>query len=332
MDQTLYRLAGDGRAEPRQLAALYELAVMPGEPRQLPRRLRWGMGMAAGLLLGAGLIFWIAANWQQQSRMFKLGLIEAALLLSFLLALAWPRARGAALLCAQLALGGLLAFVGQTYQTGADAWQLFAAWAALSLIWTLVARSDLLWAFWVGIAAVGLSSWAGRIDGLDVFLLHGQRGAGQALMTMALWLPLAFVPMAVSLLPGVRLAQGLGRWSHRAAMAVALACWTVLGCAHWFGRSSEVTVALVACLLVALVFWLALVGRWRDFVVLCLATLAVDVLAMGAVVRVAFEAGDAVAALFICSIAGLACLGGSAVGLVRVQRRMAAAHEDGGAA
>ena len=37
-------------------------------------------------------------------------------------------------------IAGLLAFVGQTYQTGADAWQLFATWAALALVWALGRR------------------------------------------------------------------------------------------------------------------------------------------------------------------------------------------------
>src|SRR5690606_21168947 len=117
----------------------YALAVAPGTPQALERRIRSGLLLVAALLLASGLIFWVAANWQGQTRLFKLGLIEGGLALSVLAALVWPRVRVAALLCATLVLGGLLAYVGQTYQTGADAWQLFATWAALSLVWTALA-------------------------------------------------------------------------------------------------------------------------------------------------------------------------------------------------
>ena len=36
-------------------------------------------------------------------------------------------------LLALLGIGGLFAYFGQTHQTGADPWQLFALWAALVL-------------------------------------------------------------------------------------------------------------------------------------------------------------------------------------------------------
>ena len=57
-----------------------------------------------------------------------------------------------------MSLGGLLAFFGQTYQTGADSWQLFALWAALDLPPCRGARSDFLWTAWgpVAMAAIGL--------------------------------------------------------------------------------------------------------------------------------------------------------------------------------
>ena len=39
----------------------------------------------------------------------------------------------------------LLATIGQTYQTGADAWQLFAVWAALGVFWAIASRAALVW-------------------------------------------------------------------------------------------------------------------------------------------------------------------------------------------
>jgi uncharacterized membrane protein len=53
-------------------------------------------------------------------------------------------------------IGPLLAVFGQTYQTGADVWQLFASWAALGLIWAVAARSGAACLVWVVIAQTAL--------------------------------------------------------------------------------------------------------------------------------------------------------------------------------
>lgn len=331
MDQHLYQLASEGQLSPQQLERVYALAVQPGDPAQLDKHLRRGIALVAALLLGAGLIFWIAANWQEQTRWFKLGLIEAALALCLVLALLLPKARLAALLGAQLALGGLLAFVGQTYQTGADAWQLFAAWAVLSLLWTALARSDGLWTLWVLIVAMGLVSWSGRVDlwmalfgRLDSIALQG--------LTMVGWLLLALIPLGVSQVSWLRVhraedsVQGLGRWSHRVAMGLALSAWAIWGAMRWFElRHAGWLVVLLSALLVGSVFWLSLASRWRDYVVLCLATLAVDVLLLAAVARLAVELGGITEGLLFFSLAALLCLGASVTGLMRMQRRWSAA-------
>lgn len=200
MDEVLYRVAAQSPHDAQTLVQLHRVATSPGEPRSLARHLHWGLLLVAALLLASGLIFWIAANWQDQTRMFKLMLIEGALLISIAVSLVWRRGRIAALLCATLALGGLLAFVGQTYQTGADAWQLFATWAALALLWTLLARSDVLWLVWVGIVAAAIGLWYGHMDLWDL-LFRGRAMVAQQVVYMLLWLAVAVVPFAVSLIP-----------------------------------------------------------------------------------------------------------------------------------
>lgn len=327
MDQILYRAVGDARLDPSQRQQLYRVATAPAEPGQLARRLSQGLMLVAALLLAGGLIFWIAANWQQQTRMFKLGLIEAALALSVVAAGALPRARVPAMLAANLALGGLLAFVGQTYQTGADAWQLFAAWAVLSLIWTAMARSDVLWTLWVGICAAGLASWEGRLGGWWE-MLHTPSSAAAQGLRMGLWLALAVVPGLVASLAGLRLAQGLGRWSHRLALGLALVAWCVDGIASLFDEPAGMGLFALACLLVAAVWLLSRTsgpwGRWQDFASLCLATVAADMLLMAAALRMA-SGSDLVGLLMIGLIVGVVGLGGSVAGLLSVQRRMMAA-------
>ena len=73
---------------------------------------------------------------------------------------AWrPAARAPLALLALLGIGGLFAYFGQTYQTGADPWQLFAWWAALALPLCLGVRSDVLWAPWAAVAVGAISLW-----------------------------------------------------------------------------------------------------------------------------------------------------------------------------
>src|SRR5690606_8361253 len=78
-------------------------------------------------------------------------------------------------LLACVLLGALLALVGQTYQTGADPWQLFALWALLMLPWVAAGRSVVLCLLWVLVSNV-------------VVMLWGQGGGpGRASATLAIF-------------------------------------------------------------------------------------------------------------------------------------------------
>ena len=133
MHELLHQLVRRFNLEAAQARQLWQMSQLHARPPALRGWLEGALAAVAALLLGAGLVFWVAANWPEQTRAFKFNALQAAVLLPALAALALPRLRTACLLLATLALGALLAFVGQTYQTGADPWQLFAAWAALAL-------------------------------------------------------------------------------------------------------------------------------------------------------------------------------------------------------
>ena len=259
--------------------------------------------------------------------MFKLLLIEGALLISVVASIFWRRGRIAALLCATLALGGLLAFVGQTYQTGADAWQLFATWAALALLWTLLARSDVLWLVWVAIAATGIAMWWGHLD-LWSMLFRGREAMQQQVIYMLMWLVLAMVPWLVSLLPWARYrstnGDGMAWWSHRFALALALGACTTLAVIDLFTSRSGGLAYPVGGLLIAVAMFVSYQGRLQDFSSLCLATLAANIWVLSLVVRVLFDSGDSVVSFFLFAMATLACLGGTVSGLLAVQRRIRA--------
>jgi uncharacterized membrane protein len=112
--------------------------------------------------IGAGAIFFIAANWDALGRFARFGLVELFLVLAVLAAwrLGIDRVSGkAALLVATLATGGLLALFGQTYQTGADPFELFANWALLVLPWVVVARFAALWMLWLVIMNLAVAMY-----------------------------------------------------------------------------------------------------------------------------------------------------------------------------
>ena len=155
-----------------------------------PDAVQWrGFLDALALWLGVALcaaaaVCFIAANWDAMGRFARLGVMEAALVAATLaawrLGIARPAGQ-AALALATVLLGGLLAVVGQTYQTGADTWELFALWTALALPWTLAARNTAQWLGW------------GLLLDLAVGLRLGLR-------TADLWLPEAGVALPLGLL------------------------------------------------------------------------------------------------------------------------------------
>ena len=321
MDAWLYKGASNAALTRPQRAQLHALATAPPPAAQRARLLGRGLGLVAALMLGTGLIFWVAANWPLMGRVAKLGLIQAALALCVVVACVWPRARTGALLTATLVQGGLLAYVGQTYQTGADAWQLIAVRAGLSLVWVVTQRSDLLWTVWVGIAALALALWTGRA-GLLSLLQRGWAPIGwDEFAGMGLWLVLAAVPWLVSRLPLTRLPQGLGWWSHRLAVTLALASWTSLALGHLLMRPSPTGTVVLALALIGGVGAVAWHSRWRDLTTLALAVFAAQLLLFAVVVRALQDQLDEPAVWLLLSLLAIAALATSASGLFRLQQR-----------
>lgn len=159
----------EGAIEPAVVARAR--AALGGDPS--PRQWRWFLDRSA-LSLGvalcaAGAICFIAANWDELGKFSRLFGLQAALVLSTIAAarLGPSRPSGqAALWLATILLGGLLALIGQTYQTGADTWELFAVWTALALPWAIAGRSPALWWQWLLLSNVAYALWLGLHRGV----------------------------------------------------------------------------------------------------------------------------------------------------------------------
>ena len=155
---------GRGHLPSKNINAALELAqVFPNQDRW--RKFLSLLMLATGtLLFGSGVIFFFAYNWNGLPPLVRFAIVEALLVASF--TVAWFRkietlSGRAALFFAALMTGALFALIGQTYQLGADPWQLFALWAVLILPWAFAARQPDLWLLSLLLAnvALGLRPW-----------------------------------------------------------------------------------------------------------------------------------------------------------------------------
>ena len=194
----------------------------------------------ATVALAASVIFFFAANWDALGRFARFGLVEAAIVAG--LVACWrsdlDRPAGKAILTLlALLVGALLALTGQTYQTGADSYELFGWWAALILPWVLVGRFSPLWLLWLALlnAAVWLYFARGS-EGEDMlWALFALNAAALAAWEAAhragiSWLADSWPPRLVAIAAGTA-ATALAVWVIVDADGIAgVAAWLV-----WMG-------------------------------------------------------------------------------------------------
>lgn len=280
------------------------------------------MALGAALLC-AGVIVFFAFNWQDLHKFSKFGLLAGALTL--LAAFAWLRPAGdtagrAALGGAQVVAGVLLAVIGQTYQTGADAWQLFALWALLAVPWALAARAAPHWWLVIVVGNVALLRYFSIRFGVEgVFALlfdtHHMRTAtlallGAVLLQLVLWQLLCARAPALGL-----------RGQTGSRMLAALACVHAgsLGLASLLDSHLDgAAFALALVVLAALVWWFR--QRAFDIVVLSLACLTGIVLAVAAIAKVLFEGKDDFGAFLLLGLVTIGLAAGAAAWLMRAWR------------
>ncbi|SCM74849.1 Membrane protein-like protein [uncultured Desulfovibrio sp.] len=113
----------------------------------------------------AGIICFIAWNWddmQPFARMTLVGVIVASTGIGAVAVGPDSRSGQALLLACGVAMGPLLAVFGQTYQTGAELWELFRVWTVLLVALALAGRQTGLWfAAWLS-GNVFIALWLGR--------------------------------------------------------------------------------------------------------------------------------------------------------------------------
>jgi uncharacterized membrane protein len=317
--QSLFELAARHRLDRAQALHLQQLAGLREPPPQLAHWLPRGSAVLAAALGGLGVVMWIAANWETLGRAGRFGLLQALVLATALGAAFRPAARAPLGVLSLLGIGALFAYFGQTYQTGADAWQLFALWALLALPLCLGARSDVLWAPWALVAMTALSLWTHthigrrwevRPEDLQVHLLA--------------WLVLLL--LVAGLGPALQRFTGAGVWALRTAVVLAVLAFTLTALGGLFQRSVAPQYGLGLLMMAGCAAALA-TRRWFDVFGLSAVALGLNALLMAGLARWLFDGpshGDPIPQLMLMGLAAAGLLAGSVSAILRLSRRVAA--------
>ena len=290
------------------------------EPAALARWLPRGLAVLAAALLGFGLVMWIAANWETLGRFGRFALLMAFIGVMGAGAALRPAARAPLALLAMLGIGALFAYFGQTYQTGADPWQLFALWAVLALPLCLGARSDVLWAPWALVVVTGISLWT------HAHLGHRWRVQPEDLRTHALAWLLAVLLVGWLSRPMQRF-TGAGLWSLRTAATLAVVMTTATALGGLFHDTVAPHYALGLLVMAGAAGLLCLRVAFDVFVLSAVA-LGLNGLLVSGLSRLLFDdhRGDPIGPLLLIGLVAAGLLAASVSAILKLSRRHGGAH------
>ena len=247
--QQIFDWAASGAIPADKLAqALALTQSTPNTATELTFLSRVVLAFAVALLC-SGVIFFFAYNWDALSRYHKFAIAQGALLLSLLPLLRFHLQHAvaqAAVFAASLLVGALLALIGQTYQSGADTYQLFALWALLITPWVLITRMPALWLLLLILLNVALAlllsdfiqqPWLAGVNNIGLLLFALNAAAAGA------WL---FITRH-------RPASGLLNWAGRSINLYSLLLITLMALEQILGwQGYDLT----------LVVWMLFAGLW----------------------------------------------------------------------
>ncbi|MCA9681574.1 MAG: DUF2157 domain-containing protein [Myxococcales bacterium] len=167
----LHALAAAGVLAPEELERGLGFAGRRPTVASWSAYLYWHALIIGVVLLVAGVIFFVAANWSALDGFVRMGLVGGLMVLATLVGgfLGETLAGRAMSLLGGLLFGPLLALYGQIYQTGADAWELFALWTLVLVAYGALVRFAGTWV----VALLGLHiacfAWINQELGSDFY-------------------------------------------------------------------------------------------------------------------------------------------------------------------
>jgi uncharacterized membrane protein len=160
----LDEIAGHYSLDSAGVETLLEISGARPTPDASQQFLARMMRIGGVLSLAAGVVFFVAANWSRIAVFGRFALLELLLVACAVVALlkAPPANIGrAALFLGFMVTGALLALFGQTYQTGADVYELFLSWTLLGLPFAILARWSVVSAAWLLVLNTSLALYFG---------------------------------------------------------------------------------------------------------------------------------------------------------------------------
>ncbi len=263
---------------------------------------------AAVVLVGSAVVFFFAYNWPLMHYLAKLALAGVAVLISGSVAVAGAKdslPRRAAILACAILTGALLALIGQTYQTGADIWQLFAAWAALITPLVLLSKSRASYLLWF--LLIELALWRYLDSRSRFWLLNSAEQL--ALVSLANMLMLLFAECALQRL-GVRQPKPL-IWLAALALLATLSLGAVIGI--WEAEYHFNLVSYVIAAPLMLLWYYRLQRDLLIFALLLFSGIAVSTVALSRLM-------DGADGFFIANLLALYVIGASAGAAVWLKR------------
>jgi uncharacterized membrane protein len=311
----LYELADRHDVSAEATQSLLKAAGLEQEPEALRRWFWPAIAVVGSALVGLGIILWLAANWDTLGRIGRFALLQITVIAACAGAAWHQRLRAPLGLLALLGIGALFAYFGQTYQTGADPWQLFAVWAVLALPLCVGARSDVLWAPWALVTMTAISLWT------HAHTAHTWRVEPQDVGTFAIaWTAAALLILALS--PLLSRWTGAGPWALRTAATLAVISITLTAIAALFHKdiARHYPLALVLFAVAAV-----LLAQRRAFEVFVLSAVALglNALLVGGLARLMFEGsgGDTIGKLLLIGLVAAGLLAASVSAVTRLARR-----------
>ncbi len=284
---------------PSGLEAL--LTLSDARPARL-EQLRFGIQALriAGLLcLVLGVIFFVAANWSALQVMGRFALLEILFVgcIGAALVRLPPATLGRfALFGAFVVAGALLALFGQTYQTGANVYELFLTWALLGLPLVIASQWSVAWAAWFAVLNIALALYCGwRPDGGVLWFLLGGMPSKVAILMLpaAINLALWFATERIRSKPAhPALAALAAPWLGRflVACAIGFGTWagisalTLYPMVGWVLTADE-AIALILLIPLLFVVWAYTMRRRKDVFPLTMLAASMILLGLFAVIR-----------------------------------------------
>lgn len=267
------------------------------------------------MALSLAVLFFFAYNWADLGKYAKFGLAELAIVLAVAVYYFQghkPLVAKVSLLAASILLGVLLALYGQTYQTGADPWQLFFNWALLMLPWALISRFAPTWILWIALLNLSIQLYDGPMRSVLRQVFASQEET--------LWLLFALNALALIIweLLANRLTWMSARWVPRLLAVAAGAPMTWLAVNSILGRHQAIAaMAWCAGAMIVAFIYQRLIRDLFMLAGLCLSGIVVTIsFFLRNVFRSDFADGFLVLAVLIIALGG-----GSAMWLKRVHQR-----------